>query len=76
MLTLLSSLSGRVVVEAVVIAMIDSPSSSSSFSSFSSFGIRIESVMREARGKAKKYPRALARVGVPACVAARVDAVS
>jgi len=72
-LTLLSSLSGRVVVEAVVIAMIDSPSSSSSFSSF---GIRIESVMREARGKAKKYPRALARVGVPACVAARVDAVS
>ena len=73
MLTLLSSLSGRVVVEAVVIAMIDSPSSSSSFSSF---GIRIESVMREARGKAKKYPRALARVGVPACVAARVDAVS
>jgi len=56
--------------------MIDSPSSSSSFSSFSSFGIRIESVMREARGKAKKYPRALARVGVPACVAARVDAVS
>jgi len=72
-LTLLSSLSGRVVVEAVVIAMIDSPSS---FSSFSSFGIRIESVMREARGKAKKYPRALARVGVPACVAARVDAVS
>ena len=73
MLTLLSSLSGRVVVEAVVIAMIDSPSSSSSFSSF---GIRIESVIREARGKAKKYPRALARVGVPACVAARVDAVS
>jgi len=72
-LTLLSSLSGRVVVEAVVIAMIDSPSSSSSFSSF---GIRIESVIREARGKAKKYPRALARVGVPACVAARVDAVS